>query len=56
MRRSIETELVQHHENLKYLMENLGRSSLEMNMEESSVITLEEAFKNIFMILFIGII
>ena len=54
MRRSVETGLIQHHQNLKYLIDNLGISSFEIHMQESNVITLNEAFKNILILLFIG--
>ena len=53
---SIETGLIQHHENLKSLIDNLDISRLEMDEKESNVITLDESFKNIFIILLIGIV
>ena len=56
MRRLIEARLVQHHGTLIFIILNIGKSSLKMNMEEQNSITLHEAFKNIFILLLIGIL
>ena len=54
MRRSIETGLAQHHETLKAILINLRKPRLEMSEKEFDSITLNEAFKNIFILLLIG--
>ena len=57
MRRSIETGLTLHHETLRNILANLYRKSwVEINTKEFDSITLDEAFKNIFILLFIGTI
>ena len=54
MQTSIETGLVIHHEMLKNILINLATSSLQMEKKEFDSITLDESFKNIFILLFIG--
>ena len=56
MQRSIEAGLVQHHDTLKYIIQNLGKSNLEINTKEMDAISLDEAFKNMIILFLIGIL
>ena len=54
MLRSIETGLVQHHEGQIRIVKNLGIPILEMDMKDLNIISLDEAFKNCFILIIFG--